>query len=186
MSSYNELIKNFERIRAYMREFYVYGIKSREDYKSKSARTYDDERRRMESWLGDHMSFVRTPEGKNVFISIDSRVTNHNPLYKAWKAKSFTDGDITLHFILFDILNSPEDEYSISELTEIIDGRYLSAFEEPAVFDESTLRKKLKEYVGLGIVSSRKVGKRLVYRRSEDSVLLPDTYTLNFYSEIPS
>ena len=31
MSSYNELIKNFERIRAYMREFYVYGFKSRED-----------------------------------------------------------------------------------------------------------------------------------------------------------
>lgn len=65
MSSYSELIKNFEKIRAYMREFYVYGIKSQEDYKSKSTRTYDDERRRMESWLGDHMSFVRTPEGKS-------------------------------------------------------------------------------------------------------------------------
>ena len=121
MSSYSELIKNFERIRAYMREFYVYGIKSREDYKSKSTRTYDDERRRMESWLGDHMSFVRTSEGKNVFISIDSRVSDHNPLYKAWKAKSFTDGDITLHFILFDILYVPEVEYGVSELMEIID-----------------------------------------------------------------
>ena len=32
MSSYNELIKNFERIRNYMREFYVYGFKSRNDY----------------------------------------------------------------------------------------------------------------------------------------------------------
>ena len=31
MSSYNELIKNFERIRAYTREFYVYGFKSLED-----------------------------------------------------------------------------------------------------------------------------------------------------------
>lgn len=29
MSSYSELIKNFERIRAYMREFYIYGFKSR-------------------------------------------------------------------------------------------------------------------------------------------------------------
>ena len=26
MSSYSELIKNFERIRAYMREFYIYGF----------------------------------------------------------------------------------------------------------------------------------------------------------------
>ena len=184
MSSYSELIKNFERIRAYMREFYVYGIKSREDYKSKSTRTYDDERRRMESWLGDHMSFVRTPEGKNVFISIDSRVSDHNPLYKAWKAKSFTDGDITLHFILFDILYAPEVEYGVSELMEIIDEKYLSIFDEPMMFDESTLRKKLKEYTELGIVSSRKVGKHLVYRRTEDNVSIPDTHTLNFYSEI--
>ena len=184
MSSYSELIKNFERIRAYMREFYVYGIKSREDYKSKSSRTYDDERRRMESWLGDHMSFVRTPEGKNVFISIDSRVSDHNPLYKAWKAKSFTDGDITLHFILFDILYASEVEHSISELMEIMDEKYLSIFDEPMMLDESTLRKKLKEYTELGIVSSRKVGKRLVYRRTEDNVSVPDTHTLNFYSEI--
>ena len=47
MSSYNELIKNFEKIRSYMREFYVYGFKSREEYNKKSARSYDDERRRM-------------------------------------------------------------------------------------------------------------------------------------------
>ena len=74
------------------------------EYTGKSARSYDDERRRLESWLGDYMRFRQTPDGKNVFISIDSRVSRHNPLYKAWKAKSFTDGDITLHFILMDIL----------------------------------------------------------------------------------
>ena len=184
MSSYNELIKSFERIRAYMREFYVYGIKSREDYNSKSARTYDDERRRIESWLGDHTSFVRTPEGKSVYISIDSRLTDHNPLYKAWKAKSFTDGDITLHFILFDILHSCGVEYSVSELMEIIDEKYLSDFAEPMMFDESTLRKKLKEYVGLGIIVARKEGKRLVYKRAGDTTPLPNTYALNFYSEV--
>ena len=47
MSSYSELIKNFEKIRGYIREFYVYGFKSREEYDKKSARSYDDERRRM-------------------------------------------------------------------------------------------------------------------------------------------
>ena len=31
--AYKELIKNFNRIRDYMREFYVYGFKSREEYK---------------------------------------------------------------------------------------------------------------------------------------------------------
>ena len=101
--AYSELIKNFNKIRDYMREFYVYGFKCREEYNKKSARSYDDERRRMESWLGDYMGFTRTSEGKNVFISIDSRVSRTNPLYKALKSKSFTDGDITLHFILLDI-----------------------------------------------------------------------------------
>ena len=101
---YSELIKNFNRVRDYMREFYVYGFKSRDEFHKKSARSYDDERRRLESWLGEHMQFRQTGEGKNVFLSIDSRLSNHNPLYKGWKTKSFTDGDITLHFILFDIL----------------------------------------------------------------------------------
>ena len=30
------------------------------------------------------------------------RAARRNPLYNAWKTKSFTDGDITLHFLLFD------------------------------------------------------------------------------------
>lgn len=57
--AYSELVKNFNRIRDYMREFYVYGFKSREEYTRKSARSYDDERRRLESWLGDICSFIR-------------------------------------------------------------------------------------------------------------------------------
>ena len=40
--AYKELIKDFNRIRSYMREFYVYGLKSREEYTEKSARSYDD------------------------------------------------------------------------------------------------------------------------------------------------
>lgn len=183
MSSYSELIKNFEKIRAYMREFYVYGFKSRDEYNKKSARSYDDERRRMESWLGDHMSFMRTPDGKNVFISIDSRVSQHNPFYKALKAKSFTDGDITLHFILLDILHAPEVVLSLPEILEEID-KYLSDFEAPMMFDESTVRKKLKEYIEQGIIVGEKSGRKMLYRRAYD-IELPDiTDILNFYSEV--
>lgn len=50
--AYSELIKNFDRIRDYMRQFYVYGFKSRTEYDKKSTRSYDNERRRIESWLG--------------------------------------------------------------------------------------------------------------------------------------
>ena len=183
MSTYSELIKNFERIRAYMRDFYVYGFKSRDDYQSKSARTYDDERRRMESWLGDHMSFVRTPEGKSVFISIDSRTIRHNPLYNAWKAKSFTDGDVTLHFILFDILHEPSVRRTVSEMLAQIDEKYLSGFETPMVFDESTLRKKLKEYCEAGIIVAEKEGRRVYYRRTEGTDISALNDVLHYFSE---
>ena len=184
MSSYRELIKNFERVRSYMREFYVYGFKSRDDYTKKSGREYDDERRRLESWLSEHMSFVRTPEGKNVFISIDSRVTKHNPLYNAWRAKSFTDGDITLHFLIFDILNTPEVRLSISEISAIMDERYLCHFSEGFEYDESTLRKKLKEYEAEGIIRAEKVGRRTLYSRAADTDISGITDVLDYFSEI--
>ena len=184
MSSYNELIKNFERIRAYMREFYIYGFKSRDNYSKKSARSYDDERRRIESWLGEHMSFVRTSEGKNVFISIDSRNIRHNPFYNAWKAKSFTDGDITLHFIIFDIFHDPGAKRTLVEIMHDIDEKYLSGFKNPMMFDESTVRKKLKEYTEEGIIVTEKEGRKVYYRRAESVDISDLNDVLHYYSEV--
>lgn len=54
--AFNELIKNFDNIRLLMRDFYVFGFKSRADFADKSARSYDNERRRIESWLGEYIS----------------------------------------------------------------------------------------------------------------------------------
>lgn len=180
--AYSELIKNFEKIRDYMREFYVYGFKSRDEYDKKSARSYDNERRRIESWLGDYMGFRQTESGKNVFLSIDSRSSARNPLYDVLKSKSFTDGDITLHFILFDILNSPDTELTLSEINEKIDG-YLLCFENPMEFDESTVRKKLKEYASLGLIECRKEGKKAYYSRSADTDISACTHALKFFAE---
>lgn len=180
--AYSELVKNFNRIRDYMREFYVYGFKSREKYTRKSARSYDDEKRRLESWLGNYMKFRQTAEGKNVFISIDSRLSGHNPLFKAWKAKSFTDGDITLHFILFDILSNPDISMSLGEITREVD-EYLSQFSEPRMFDESTVRKKLKEYEKEGLLTTERRGKAIYYRRSDSSINV-DPDLLDYFSEV--
>nr|WP_294657066.1 WYL domain-containing protein [uncultured Anaerotignum sp.] len=180
--AYSELVKNFNRIRDYMREFYIYGFKSREEYTRKSARSYDDERRRIESWLGDYMGFRQNADGKNVFISIDSRAASHNPLYKAWKTKSFTDGDITLHFILMDIFASAQKALSLTEITEQID-EYLSVFPEPKTFDVSTVRKKLNEYISEGIVLGEKQGKSMYYSWTMEKCDL-DRDILDFFSEI--
>ena len=169
--AYSELIKNFDNIRSYMKEFFIYGFKTRDEYNMKSARSYDNERRRIQSYLGDAVSFKKTSSGKNMFISLDGRNVTHNPLYRAFKAKSFTNKDITLHFILMDIF-ADGNLYTHNELFDAIETEYLSHFKEPMSFDESTVRKKLKEYCELGFIGSEKEGRTVKYRRTDDSICL--------------
>ncbi|MCL1940316.1 MAG: helix-turn-helix domain-containing protein [Synergistaceae bacterium] len=179
---YSELIKNFERIRGYVREFYVYGFKSRGEYDAKSARSYDNERRRIESWLGGYMSFRQNAGGKNVFLSVDSREAGHNPLYNAFRAKSFTALDIVLHFYILDALADGES-LSARELLARID-EYLAAFDDPPEMDESTVRNKLKEYEALGLLKSEKHGRELLFSRAADEADLGSWRdAVSFFSE---
>ena len=157
--AYSELIKNFERIRSYMREFYVYGFKSREEYDLKSARSYDNERRRIESWTGDSMCFRQDASGKTVFLSVDSRRIPRNPLHRAFKAKSFTDKDIALHFYILDLL--ADGALSTREIVDRVHDGYLSRFSGAFSLDESTVRKQLKEYEALGLLRSEKRGREV-------------------------
>ena len=180
--AYSELIKNFDNIRGYMRDFFLYGFKTREEYDRKSARSYDNERRRIQSYLGSLISFRQTPSGKNAFISLEGRSVTHNPLYQAFKAKSFTNKDITLHFLLLDILSG--NSYSLKDILRTMDTEYLTVFQNPISFDESTLRKKLKEYEELGIVVSEKCGKSVTYRLSEDEICLTEyKEAIRFFTE---
>lgn len=167
--AFNELIKNFDNIRQLMRDFYVFGFKSRADFADKSARSYDNERRRIESWLGEYMYFRQNASGKNCFISVDSRKIRHNPFYKALKAKSFTANDIMLQFFLLDILQ-PGEKFTLRQLMDKLDTAYLAYFAEPATLDISTVRKKLAEYAELGLIENEKCRRELYYERSKDEV----------------
>ncbi len=167
--AYNELIKNFQLIRNYMRQFYVYGFRSRSEYDAKSARSYDDVRRRIDSWLGDYMAFHQTESGRAQFLSVDSRAIAHNPLYEAFKTKSFTDNDIVLHFFLMDLLEAGEWT-GFREIVNRLHEEYLDEVGAELYLDESTIRNKLKEYVALGLLEQKKDGKSHLYRKSIDRV----------------
>ncbi len=181
--AYNELIKNFAGTRSYMRQFFVYGFRSRDEFDAKSARSYDNEKRRVESWLSDYMLFRQDSSGKAVFLSVDSRHISHNPLYKAWKASSFTKNDVSLHFLLLDILGD-DLALGIPDILHRIDSTYLPAFSHAEPIDESTLRKKLKEYVALGLLAAEKRGRQLVYHLSESDVNLAKWHdAVAFFSE---
>ena len=168
--AYSELFKNYSDIRNFMRRFYVYGFEKRQDFTAKSSRSYDDNRRRLDSWLEDYMSFKSEADGRAYRISFDSSSISHNPLYKSWKAKSFTSMDITLHFYLLDILADGK-AYSAAELLELLSGRYFNCFDnrlrQP---DESTVRNKLNEYTALGMLRLVKQGRRNLYCLARDEV----------------
>ena len=181
--AYSELIKNFENIRDYISQFYVYGFKRRKDYDKKSSRSYDNERRRIESWLGEYMCFTNESDGKSTFLSLDSRTVLHNPLYKAFKAKSFTDKDIMLHFYILDILKNKS--LSSSEIADEIANECFSMFESVKECDESTIRKKLNEYEKLGLIKSEKQGRKRIYSLNECDVDLDKWRdALSFFTEV--
>lgn len=159
--AYSELIKDFRRIRPYMRSFYVYGFRHRLEYDAKSARSYDNERRRVASWLGAYMKFGQDADGKRVFLSVDSRSVPRNPLYRAFRSKSFTDLDITLHFYIMDILESEEGK-TVNEIMDELE-EYLAVFACAELPDVSSLQKKLSEYAALGLIRKEKQGKQARY-----------------------
>lgn len=181
MAVFRELIKNFDSIRNYMWDFYIYGFKVRNDYNYKSSRTYDNERRRIESWIGNYITWKQDIRGKSVAISIDSKKVLSNPLYAVWKSKSFTDNDITLHFLLLDILQ--KHACSADELTDRISRDY------GVIFDIQIVRHKLKEYEQCGILTAEKTGKKLLYTLKEQKLLQLGCFSellesIKYYQEI--
>lgn len=65
-----------------------------------------------------------------------------------------------------DIL-SARQELSLGDIAYQVD-EYLSVFGHARVFDASTIRKKLNEYVKEGLLLTRKNGKTMLYRRAEE------------------
>ena len=162
MSEYSELIKNYAKIRDYIRDFYIYGFRSRDDYSGKSNRSYDNEKRRIESYLGDILYFRQEEDGKKVFLTADSAELLSNPFYKSFKTKSFTKNDISLHFAILYVLKK-HGALTLKEMLGRILKEVLDFFEGDEIWDEATLRNKwFQKYTGIiGSDSSETVEKEI-------------------------
>lgn len=162
MSEFNELVKHFNKVRSYVRDFYVYGFKTRTDYQQKSGRTYDNERRRIESWFSGYIRYdYNLAHEKAVAITVDSNRISVNPLYNVWKTRSFTANDIMLHFFLVDLMQ----DGGFKNLDTITD-ELLECYQ--VLFDAQTIRKKLTEYAAMGIIQIKKEGKQHFYGLTPD------------------
>lgn len=156
MSDFHELIKSFPKTREYVRDFFVYGFKTRTEFKHKSPRTYDNERRRLESWLNPFVHKDHLSNGANISLAIDSNLLDTNPLFRVWKTKSFTDNDIVLHFFILDLLQDG-GKMTAEEITDDL----LTEYE--AFFDIQTVRRKCNAYQKEGLLQKQRKGKTVVY-----------------------
>ena len=156
MSDFQELIKSFPKTREYVRDFFVYGFKTRDEFKDKSPRTYDNERRRLESWLSPYVRKDYVTNGSNISLAIDSNLLDTNPLFQVWKTKSFTDNDIVLHFLILDLLQDGK-KMTAEEIADSL----LSDYE--SFFDVQIVRRKCNAYAKEGLLQKEKIGKAVFF-----------------------
>ncbi len=182
MKVFNELIKSFDKIRDYIRNFAVYGYKQREDFTHKSSRTYDNERRRIQSYLSYYVDEQTSSKGKRVNIHFDSMYVEANPLFEVFKTKSFTKNDVMLHFIILDIL-SIQAKCSLSDISNLIFSDYLIYFNTDKNLDVRTIRIKLDEYVTLGILGYEKEGKTGYYFLAPHILSKLSSTTMDYLTE---
>lgn len=191
----NYYIRDFNRIREYMHDFYIYGFRT--GYYGKSKETYENEKNHIRLYLGDYMQFRQGENGNNrvYFISFDSRDIYTNPLYRAWKAKLIKGSYATIYFTVMDIFEILKKD-GASELTqqEIVNKFYnynfasndklqpLVKLEEYTGYDVNAVKARIREYTDEGILRVRKEGRKNMYSRIERN-LIENEDALRFFSE---
>ncbi len=171
---YSENVKNYNSIRSTLRELYIDGYKTRNDYISatldkESSKSVDNRIRRVLNIIKDLYSRSSFSEkGKTSYISIDSRTDTTNPLYKTFEAKSFDKAGLIMYFLIIELLSDGR-EYLLSDIEQKIlnennhDIMYWGGQGKDETPHRDTLRNWLNKLVDCGILQKTKKGNKDVY-----------------------
>lgn len=113
---------SFESAREYAREHFVYGLRTKDELVEKfnvKPRTVEASFNNLEDWFQEcfHTRYVSIGNRKHVrFISADCREHALNPIYKMWKACSFTTNDIVFFTFLLDYLNDIKEPKGLADI----------------------------------------------------------------------
>lgn len=162
MAPFQELIKDFNKIRYYARDFFIYGYRSRTEHALKSPRTYDNEKRRLESYLPEMIHWEMGSRGKRVSMRTNPNKVAFNPLHALWETRAFTRNDALLQFLIPDLLRK-NPGLSAGQITDQLALQYGEAFSGSKIPDAMTIRNKLKDMTEMGWLRSEKSGKTLTY-----------------------
>ena len=160
------LIRDYENIRQILRDIYIFGCFSRDDFIEKkgiSGRKYDKEQQRINAYLPKKFIQKRRVDKKVLLYcaySVMDGGSNH--LADTYRNKSFTALDVMSFFFVQQLLNESEEMTA----AEILDA--LPATNDRAIFTKDNLRVKLDELVDKGFIQIRKEGRSILYRLAED------------------
>lgn len=179
--AYNEQIKNLKNFRSYIRQFFVGGFKKAKDYiydnqENKTDKNTSDEnisnenisngktsksnfryiKKKIDNCLGESMKFDCYGKGK-IFLSTDSKTIKTNPFYDIFKAKSFTENDIILRFLIMDYL-ADGDEHTLADIIGAINNF------ESIEFSVDTCKNKIKEFTEFGLIVKNRTEDGIKYR----------------------
>ena len=165
LSKSNLLIRDYENIRPVLRDIYIFGCFSRDDFirKGMSGRKYDNEQRRISSYLPDKFVRKRRVDKKVIlYCSYDMGESARNYLAETYRNKSFTALDIMSFFFIQQLLNETEEMTAV----ELLDK--LPALNHSVIFTKDNLRVKLDELVESRYITSRKDGRNVYYGLASD------------------
>jgi hypothetical protein len=146
--TYSGCLKSIDKARDYARQHFVYGLSTKEEllkeYEADSVpgfsmHSIENSFRNMGNWFRECLR-TRTVSVDNTkqirYISANCRDYSANPIYKMWKASSFTTNDIVFFFFLLDYLSDGEGK----KLSTIYDA-YSEKFCKWSVFGQDSARK---------------------------------------------
>ncbi|MCQ2467043.1 MAG: WYL domain-containing protein [Clostridia bacterium] len=175
-----DLVKTIDDMRELIRHVYVNGFESKTEISPKKSDMTSKNLNRLKTWFGDYYE-AASKSGKSNHIIIDGRNISHNPLYNAYKMKSFnTANRIEIHFQLIDCLSDGK-EHVFQEIEEYIANRIKS--EDCSA---SVIRSLLSHYSKIGLINiTKKDNKTFLYQLSNDDVNLSAWEdAINFFSEV--
>ena len=160
------MIRDYENIRHILRDIYIFGCFSRDDFIEKkgiSGRKYDKEQQRIRAYLPKKF-IKRRRVDKRVQLYCSYSMTDgaRNYLEDTYRNKSFTALDIMAFFFIQQLLGR-NVEMSAAEILNS-----LPVMNTEVIFTKDNLRIKLDELVEKGYINCRKKGRKVLFRLCDD------------------
>ena len=156
--AYSELVKDINKTRSFHPGFLrVSGFYSRDEYAALyqiSPRSYDNERRRIESWLHEYLRFYQNSSGKSLSCPLMEALSFTIPCTAPLRQKLHCKRRPSA-FCLMDLFADGQ-MIEPSQIEDLLWDKYSDLFAEKGLPDMKTIRLKLEDLTRLGLLVKTK------------------------------